>query len=160
MYGTNGYVATATFTPAATSHTAGDCNGAAAEFVFLNNNGAPPPPGSQLRIIWASLQINGGTIETTAWTVPLYNVTPPSAAADDAAYDLGAGGTATADRAAYLGALAIAQVVDLGTTLFIEGVQTKCIKLSGTSAFGYLVNGTTLTPQAVAHIVTLHAEAI
>lgn len=160
MYGTNGYVATATFTPAASSHTAGDANGAATEFVFLNKDGAPPPVGSQLRVLWSSLQINSATIETTAWTLHLYNVTPPSALADDAAWDLGAGATAVADRAAYLGSIALAQIVDLGTTQYIEGVQTKLIQLSGTSAFGYLINGTTLTTQAVGHIITLQAEAI
>ena len=38
----------------------------------------------------------------------------------------------------------------------------KRIKLAaaGTSIFGYLVNGTTLTPQAVAHTVTVFCEAV
>jgi hypothetical protein len=155
MYATNGYVATATFTPAASSHVAPRTNGAAAEFVFLNKDGAPPPAGSQLRLLWSSLLLPSATIETTAWALHFFNVTPPSALADDAAFDIAAG-----DRASYLGSIAIAQIVDLGTTNYIEGVQTKLLKLLGTSAFAYLVNGTTLTTQAVAHSITLHAEAI
>ena len=48
----------------------------------------------------------------------------------------------------------------MGDTLFIETTNIqKQIKLAGTSVFGYLVNGTTLTPQAVAHIVTLQLAA-
>lgn len=159
-YATRIYSATATFTPAAAEHVAGDVNGGAQLFTFLDRNGQPPSPGAHLVMRWANMLIAGGTIETTAWALHLYNVTPPSALADDAAFDLGAGGTAAADRAAYLGAIAIAQIVDLGSTLYIEGVQTKLLKLSGTTAYGYLVNGTTLTPAAVAHNVTLFAEAL
>jgi hypothetical protein len=155
MYATNGYVGAAVFTPAASSHVTPDSVGGAVEIVFLNRDGAPPPVGSQLRLLWSSLKISGGTVETTAWALHMYDVTPPSAFADDATFDVPAG-----DGASYLGSIAIAQVVDMGGVLFIEGTQSKCVKLAGTSAFAYLVNGTTLTPQAVAHTVTLHAEAI
>lgn len=161
MYATNAYVASATFTPAANSHVAPAVTGGAKEFVLLNRDGAPPPAGQVVRITSATLQINGGTIETTAWKLHLYNITPPSAIAAEATFDVGAGGTAVADRAAYLGYVDLSQVVDLGTTLFIDMPNlNKQIKLSGTSVFGYLVNGTTLTPQAAAHILTLHCEAV
>lgn len=144
-----GYTIAATFTPAAASHTGGDVVGGAQEFAI----GAPA--GSILRIVSASLLIAGGTVETTAWTLHLYSVTPPSAIADDAAFDVPSG-----DRTSYLGSVALAQVVDLGATLYIDtnNIQ-KQIKLTGTSVFGYLVNGTTLTPQAVAHTVTLQFAA-
>lgn len=142
------FSASATFTPAATSHTAGDCVGSAAEFAL------GVPSGANITINSVSLMIAGGTIETTAWTLHLYSVTPPSALADDAVFDLPSG-----DRASYLGSIAIAQVVDLGSTLYIESHNiNKQIKLAGTSVFGYLVNGTTLTPQAVAHTVTLNVS--
>lgn len=36
-----------------------------------------------------------------------------------------------------------------------SSTNLSTVKLSGTSLFGYLVNGTTLTPQAVAHVVTI-----
>ncbi len=144
-----GYTVAATFTPAAASHTASDVVGGAQEFAI----GAPA--GAGLRIVSATLMIAGATIETTAWRLHLYNVTPPSALADDAAWDIPAG-----DRASYLGYVDFAQVVDLGTTLYIETTNIqKQLKLAGSSLFGYLVNGTTLTPQAVAHTVTLQLAA-
>jgi hypothetical protein len=156
MYATNAYSASATFTPAAASHTAGDSVGVAAEFVLLNRDGAPPPVGQHLRITSATLRINHETIETTAWRLHLFNVTPPSALADDAAFVLASG-----DRASYLGYVDISQVLDLVDTQYIDmPALNKQIKLSGTSVFGYLVNGTTLTPNAAAHIVTLHCEAV
>jgi hypothetical protein len=143
------YSASATFTPAATSHTAGDSNGVAQEFAF----GATS--GGRIRIVSATLRINSATIETTAWRVHLFSVTPPSALADDAAFTLAAG-----DLPSYLGYIDFAQVVDFGDTLFIETTNIqKQIQLAGTSVFGYLVNGTTLTPAAVAHIITIQAVA-
>lgn len=148
----SGRAASATFTPAAASHAGGDVVGGAQEFAL----GAPA--GAVFEIMSASLLIAGGTIETTAWTLHLYSATPPSALADDAAFDLPSG-----DRASYLGAVALAQVADLGSTLFIEtNTINKRIKLAAaaTSVFSYLVNGTTLTPQAVAHVVTLLGRVV
>lgn len=142
--------ASATFTPAASSHTNGDVVGGAQEFAF------DAPSGSTILIQSATLRIDNATIETTAWTLHLYTVTPPSAVADDAAWDLPSG-----DRASYVGSIAISQVVDLGSTLWIDMNNIgKQIKLSGTGLFGYLVNGTTLTPGAVDHVVTLQAKVI
>jgi hypothetical protein len=154
-YSTAAFSGSATFTAAAAEYTAGDSWGVAAEFVLLDRNGAPPAAGSHLKITSASLRINDATIETTAWRLHLFNVTPPSALADNAAFVLASG-----DRASYLGYVDLSQVLDLGSTLFIDMPNlNKQIKLSGTSVFGYLVNGTTLTPGAVAHVVTLYCEA-
>ena len=145
VYGV-GVSASATFTPAATSHAAGDCNGAAGTFAL----GALS--GSVFMITDAELEIDGATAEATAWRLYLYNVTPPSATADDGAWDLPSG-----DRASFLGYIDLGTAIDLGSTQWVEnhGVN-KTIKLSGTGVFGYLVNLTTLTPAAVAHIVKLY----
>lgn len=147
---TRGYSSSATFTPAAASHTNGDVVGGAKEFANIG------PATGHVVLKSVTLLIENATIETTAWALHLYNVTPPSAIADDAALTFGSG-----DRAAYLGFIAISQVVDYGDTLWIEdrGIN-KYLKLAGSSLFGYLVNGTTLTPGAVAHTVTLFAEAV
>jgi hypothetical protein len=141
------YSASATFTPAATSHTAGDCNGAAGTFAFAAVS------ASRIMITSAQLVIASATAEVTAWFLYLYSVTPPSAVADDAAHTLPSG-----DRASYLGKIALGTAVDEVDTQAIDtdGIN-KQIKLAGTGVFGYLVNGTTLTPAAVAHTVTLHA---
>ena len=144
------YSNAATFTPAANSHVAGDVNGGAQEFKGMG------PSGGQIMITSATLMINGGSAEATAWTLHLYSVTPPSATADDGAFDVPAG-----DRASYLGAVSLGTAVDLGSTQYIEtNFINKQIALAGQSLFGYLVNGTTLTPAAVAHVVTLFDVAL
>jgi hypothetical protein len=137
----------ATFTPAASSHVANDVNGGAQTFAAMGLSGRP------IMITSASLEIDGGTAEATAWRLYLYNVTPPSATADDGAWDLPSG-----DRASFLGYVDLGTAVDLGSTQWVEthGIN-KQVKLAGTALYGYLVNITTLTPAAVAHIVTLHA---
>lgn len=137
----------ATFTPAAASHVANDVNGGAQTFAAMGLSGRP------IMITGASLEIDGGTAEATAWRLYLYNVTPPSATADDGAWDLPSG-----DRASFLGYVDLGTAIDLGSTQWVEvqGIN-KQVKLAGTALFAYLVNLTTLTPAAVAHIVTLHA---
>jgi hypothetical protein len=140
------YSASATYTPAAASHTAGDSVGVAAEFAL----GAPS--GSLLRIVSASMLVAGGTNETSTWRLYLFSVTPPSALADDAAFVLASG-----DRASFLGYFDFAQLVDVGDTLYIEATPNKVIRLTGTSVFGYLVNLTTVSTAAVARTVTIHA---
>lgn len=142
--------ASATFTPAAASHTAGDSVGVAQKFAF------DAPAGSRLMITSAELMIAGATAEVTAWRVYLFSITPPSALADDAAFVLASG-----DRASFLGYVDIGTAVDLVDTQWVEThVANKQIKLAGTDAWGYLVNLTTLTPAAVAHTVTLHAMVL
>ncbi len=142
--------ASATFTPAATAHAAGDCNGAAQQFALGANS------GGRIMITGATLEIDGATAEATAWRLYLYSVTPPSALADDAAFDLPSG-----DRASFLGYVDLSTAVDLGSTQWVETAQiNKQIKLAGTGVFGYLVNLSAVTPAAVAHIVTLHAVAL
>lgn len=144
------YSASATFTPAASTHTAPACNGAAAAIAF----GAIS--GSRVMITSAALEIDGATAEATAWRLYLYSVTPPSALTDTTTFDVPAG-----DRASYLGYVDLGTAVDLGSTQWVEtNIINKQVKLAGTGLFGYLVNLTTLTPAAVAHIVTLHAVGL
>ena len=133
-----GLTASASFTPAAASHVANDCNGAAGTFAFV------APTGSVFCITDAELEIDGATAEATAWRLYLYNVTPPSG-----------------DRASFLGYIDLGTAVDLGSTQWVEthGIN-KVVKLSGTSVFGYLTNLTTLTPAAVAHTVKLYGTPI
>lgn len=142
----------ATFTPAASSHTAGDAVGAAAEFA---NAG---PSGGSVFITSVSLKISSSSAQATAWRLWLYNATPPSAIADDAAWDF-----ATADLAALLDYIDIPSTsVDLGTNQFVSAAVNKQFKLAAnsTSLFGYLQNLTTLTTVAVAHTVTLNGMGV
>lgn len=138
-------ITSASFTPAASSHVAGDVVGGAQEFKSVGQ------VGQTVIIVSASLRIANATAETSTWAVHLFDVTPPSAVADDGAFLLAAG-----DYPSYLGSVALAQTADLGDTQYIESNNIqKVVRLRGSSVFGYLVNGTTLTPGAVAHVVTL-----
>jgi hypothetical protein len=143
--------ASVTFTPAATSHTAGDCVGAAGEFTSMGTSGA------RIMITSATLYIDNTAALATAWRLHLYNVTPTSAIADDAAWDF-----ADADVTQYLGYIDLpSTATDIGTNQWaqVDGLN-KQIKLSGTSVFAYLQNLSTVTTTATAHIVTLHAVAV
>jgi hypothetical protein len=143
--------ASVTFTPAATSHTAGDCVGAAGEFTSMGTSGA------RIMITSATLYIDNTAALATSWRLHLYNVTPTSAIADDAAWDF-----ADADVTQYLGYIDLpSTATDIGTNQWaqVDGLN-KQIKLSGTSVFAYLQNLSTVTLTATAHIVTLHAVAV
>lgn len=148
----NAFTASATFTPANTSHTANDCVGAAAQFTFS----PAPTSGSVIMITDAEMEIDGGTAEASAFRLYLYNVTPPSATADDGAWDLVSG-----DRTAFLGYIDLGTPVDLGSTCWVEthGIN-KMVKLSGTTVFAYMVNLTTVTTAAVAHIAKLYGTPV
>jgi len=137
----------ATFTPAATAHTPPAVVGREQRF-----SGLSARTGQAMQINSASMLVSGATIETTAWRLYLYSVTPPSALADAAAFSVTAG-----DRASFLGYVDIAQLVSVGASLYVQSdnLNKAMLPSGGRDAFGYLVNLTTLTPQAVAHTVTL-----
>lgn len=144
------FSASATFTPANTSHVTPDVNGGAQQFSTVGVS------GERVMITSATLEIDGGSAEATAWRLYLYNITPPSAIADDATWDLPSG-----DRASFLGYVDLGTAIDLGSTQWVEahGIN-KQIKLASANVFGYLVNLTTVTPAAVAHIVTIHTVSV
>lgn len=148
--GSGAFSVSATATPAATSHVANDVNGGALTFTGVGLG------AGVVRITGASLEIDGATAEATAWRLLLYNVTPPSATADDGAWDLPSG-----DRSAFLGYVDLGTAVDLGSTQWVEvnGID-KQIKLASANVYGYLINLTTLTPANVAHIITLQTMSL
>jgi hypothetical protein len=89
----------------------------------------------------------------TTYTLHLYSVTPPGAAADNAAFDLPAG-----DRASYLGSIGLGTPVDVGATAYVRtnniGAQ---FVFPSAGLFGYLVTVGGYTPEsATVHKVTLH----
>lgn len=107
-------------------------------------------------ITGVSLEVDASALISgeAAYRLHLYNVTPPSALGDNAAFDLPSG-----DRASYLGYVDISTPVDLGSTLYTETNNiNKQVKLAGTSLFAYLVTIGAFTPAAqTVRKVTLHA---
>jgi len=113
---------------------------AAIEFINIGTAGKP------LIITDANLRIDAAAIPVgmTQFRLHLYSATPPSALADNAAWDLPAG-----DRSVYLGYIDLTTPTDLGSTLYSQnsGIN-KGITLVTTSLFVYLVTIGTFTPGA------------
>jgi len=125
-----------------TAYTAGDVVGATAavwEFPLIGAS------GGQIIITGVDHRIDVAAIPAgmSSFRLHLYDATPPSALADNAAWDLPAG-----DRASYLGFIDIGSPVDMGSTLFVqEDQKNKKVKLNAsTSLFGYLVTNGGFTP--------------
>lgn len=115
-------------------------------------------PGRTVRIIGSELMVQStGLISGEgSYRLHLYNVTPPSALGDNAAFDIPSG-----DRASYLGYVDLGTPVDLGSSLYVQAEQAKDIILSDDSLFAYLVTIAGYTPtSARVYEVTLHTLAL
>lgn len=130
-----------------TAYTAGDVVGATLAAIEFRDIG---DPGISIVITDADLRIDVTSVPAgmTSFRLHLYNATPPSALADNAAWDLPSG-----DRAAYLGYIDLGTPVDVGSTLFVQtdGSGSKQIKMGATSSlWGYLVTNGGFTPTSAA----------
>jgi hypothetical protein len=148
-------VATTITRPANTTpYTANDNVGGALTFTAVG------PSGGAVMITSAQLELDISAIPSgmTSFRLYLYNVTPPSAVADNGAFSLPSG-----DRASYLGYIDLGAPVNLGSTCYVEQTNiNKQIKLSGANLFGYLVTNGGFTPAANSevYVVTLHTQAM
>jgi hypothetical protein len=151
-----GYDVSTTFTASTTAIDAGDVLGATAAALTFTTVG--PSAGSiMITGVQYLIPLNAIPTNMTSFRLHLYNVTPPSALASGAAWDL-----ATVDQASYLGFIDLGSPVDMGTTLYCEanGIN-KQVRLSSANIFGYLVsNGGSWTPTAIIHKITLHTVAM
>jgi hypothetical protein len=137
-----------------TAYTANDVMGGALSIASIG-----PSAGA---IMITGLQLEGDIAAIpsgqTTWQLWLYNVTPPSAIADNGAFDIASG-----DRASLLGKIDIPSLVDIGSTLYVEVNNiNKQLKLSGTGLFAYLVTVGAFTPAANSEVykLTVHAQAV
>ncbi len=147
-----GYVSSATFTPAAAAYAANDIMEGAKTFSLIG-----PSTGGAILITNTRLRVDDSAVQSgeTSYTLHLYTVTPPSALADNAAWNLPSG-----DRASYVGSIALGTVVDVGDTLYVEqtGLTKQITVPAGGSLFGYLVtNGAFTVTVPAARVVTLMA---
>lgn len=138
-----------------TSYAAGDVVGGVLTFPNMGLN------AGRIMITSASLECDIAAIPAgmTNFLLYLYGVTPPSALADNAPFDIPSG-----DRAALLGGpINLGSPVDIGSTLLVgSDALNKQLKLAGTSLFGYLVTVGGFTPAANSevYVVTLHAVGL
>lgn len=141
-----------------TAYSAGDVVGATAAAITFPTIG--PSGGGPVMITSASLEIDIAAIPSgmTSFTLHLYNVTPPSALADNAAFDLPSG-----DRTAHIGSFSLGTPVDLGSTLKVktDAINQQITAASGT-IYGYLVTTGGFTPasNSEVYVVTLHTVAL
>lgn len=148
---TQAYTATASLTiNAASAHLANDVVGASAAALTFAN--LCPAAGREVIFTSTRLRYDIAAIPSgmTSFRLYLYNVTPPSALADDAPFDLPSG-----DRASFLGYVDLGSPVDLGSTLYVEtNGNQKQVTCASTSVFGYLVtNGAYTTGTDVVTLV-------
>ena len=125
-----------------TAYAANDVVGGVIEFPFMTGRNRP------LYVTGSRFLINDSSVISgeTSYNLHFYKNTPPSAYADNAAWDLPAG-----DRSVYLGYISLGTPVDLGSTLYVEqNVINKEIKGAGdtNSVFAYLVTVGAYTPTA------------
>lgn len=143
------YSATATFTPAAAAYLAGDVMDVAKALSL---------PAGEMLIKSASLQVAHTALIAGegAYYLALYNVTPPSAHADNDAWDVPAG-----DRAAFLGRIDLGTPVDLGSTLQMVTIEINLpVTVPVGGLYAELVTANAFTPTAVARKVVLKGVAI
>jgi len=146
---------TATFTRPSnvTAYTALDVVGAtAAALTFLSGGG----PNSIFSVTGVEVQLDQATAAATVFRLHLYSVTPPSALADNAAFDI-----PTGDRASYLGYVDTSTAVDFGSTIYATSpVVNKGIRApESASIFGYLQAITGFTPEsAITGSVHIHCK--
>lgn len=144
------FTATATFTPTAAAYSANDVMDVAKELTVVG-----PILGGEVMITSASLQVATTALQSgeASYDLQLYSVTPPSAHADNDAWDLPSG-----DRTAHLSTISLGTPVDLGSTLKIEtdGINKQITVPAGGSLFAELVTVGGFTATAVARKVVLH----
>lgn len=148
-----GKVASATFARTAIAYDANDVVGTAQAFAFGSSVSGEFLINSAVLEIDASALISG----ETSYNLQLYNVTPPSAHANGATWDLPSG-----DRTAHIGTIPLGTPIDLGSTLKIEtdGIAKQITLPSGGTIYGELVTVGAYTGTAVSCIVALHGSPV
>jgi hypothetical protein len=138
----------------ATPYGAGDVVGAAAaalEFPIGREG------GGDVTINSAVLRIDVSSVPAgqTSYTLHMYDVTPPSALADNAPWDLPAG-----DRASYLGSISLGTPADVGSSLVVStNAINRVVTSLGRKIFAYLVTDAGFTPGAQAvYTITLNTQ--
>lgn len=137
------------YTPAAAAYAANDVIEGAKEFALIG-----PTAGGKVALFGTVLEIQAGALISgeTSYNLQLYSATPPSAYADNAAWDLPSG-----DRATHIATIPLGTAVDLGSTCKIEvdNINKVLTVPAGGSWHAYLVTVGGFTAVATIRKVTL-----
>jgi len=150
----SGITASASFTPAAAAYSALDIMDVAKQFAFTYADGTAIPAGSLIRILTTIMKIDVSALQASeaAYALQCFNVTPPSALTDNAAWTLASG-----DLTAYRGSISLGTPVDLGGALYIKSPNIDLdIKLTTSSLYAQLQTIAGFTATAVARQVLLY----
>lgn len=138
-----------------TAYTAGDVVGTA-----FRIDGMGPGQGGEVMITSAAFEVDVNAVPSgmSSFRLYLYNVTPPSAPADNSVWDLPSG-----DRPSFLGFVDLGSPADLGSTLYVEAnsINKQVTLTTGGALYGVLVTNGAWTPAALTvFVVTLHATGV
>lgn len=143
-----------TFTPAAAAYSANDIMDVAKAFANIG-----PSSGGQVYLVGTVLEIAAAALISgeTSYNLQVYNVTPPSARADNAPWDLPSG-----DRTAHIATIPLGTAVDIGATCKIEvdNINKLLTVPDGGTLYAELVTVGGFTATAVARKVTLKTVAV
>jgi hypothetical protein len=136
-----------------TTYTANDVVGGSPTAVISFAN--IRPSGGFVYIQGAKLRIDTTAVPSgmSSFRLYFYSGTPPSALADNAAWDLPSG-----DRSVYLGYIDLGIPVDIGSTLWVQYTGTaEPFKLAAGSGtlYAYLVTTGGFAPAAVSEVYTI-----
>ena len=140
----------------ATAYTANDVVLGAVTFSNVGPSG-----GGEVIITSAALEIDVAAVPSgmTSFNLYLYNATPPSAVADNGAFDIPSG-----DRASLVGKVSLGTPVDEGSTLKVhtDSINQQVTVPSGGTLYGYLVTAGAFTPagNSEVYVVTLHSAGL
>ena len=152
---------TLTRTADANAYTAGDVIGSSTSSggAVLTFDGFGPASDIRLmltsaRLLWEVSSIPSGA---TSFRLHLYNGSPASALADNAAWDLG-----SADWTAYKGYIDLGTPVDVGSACFVQAdILNHMFGINTGNIYGYLVTNGGYTPgSADKMLITLEAVQV
>lgn len=137
-----------------TAYTANDVVGGAITFPTMGSSG-----GGEVIITSLVFEIDIAALPTgmSIFNLYLYNVTPPSAIADNSPFDIPSG-----DRSALLGKIVIGTPIDEGSTLRVEldQINKQITVPSGGTIFGYLVTAAAYTPAANSEVYNVMIKSV
>lgn len=152
------FYASATFTPAAAAYSAGDVISTAKTLNWQTIQGEAFT-GGILLLLGSTLlaAVNALQSGEAAYRAALYNATPPSAHADNDAWDIPAG-----DRAAFQRLLELGTPVDIGSSLHVpsDSMNVPLLVAPGGVTYMELVTVAGFTATAAARTVQFLATAL
>ena len=154
----HGFTAAASWTPTAAAYSGNDVMSTVQELLFKDRAGSPCNGGeiilTNARLLVAHTALIAGE---TNYYLALYNTTPPTALADNDAFDVPA-----ANRSAFLARIDLGTPADIGSTLAVltVGLDLQLTIPEGGNLYAHLITAGAFTATAAARSVWLKGYAL